>query len=395
MPKPESAAKMIAVSVAKSLDAALLAADGEFRSTRADYNFKLSAKFKNALKELSDKSEEAGTAFTNIVTCLSIKAANPSINIRFYKAKMRRENNQLPVFSFRPISEKVVYPWLSRRDHNFKGAKSGWQTRVFERQIPYTRDYDEPIEDVKGSFLQVFDSIEDDLESASDALTYLLYEQIVLRESSDIPIVVPSTDDISLIVELLESHFHAKYAGKGASRLPVLAIYATYQAICKELERYKGKTLRELNEHAAADVQTGATGDFEVVHDEVQDALHSVFEAGEIKHLISITEQIIEDAASKIMTRKLDRYYILTTAVSCAPSEVVLLKIRELRSRFQTQIIVNGVLPTIRYYLRLLRNPSVVLENYVALLKRERVITHEHRVKWNEINVKGVRGSAL
>ena len=197
-----------------------------------------------------------------------------------------------------------------------------------------------------------------------------------------------------MIVDVFDTHFHAVYVGKGASRLPVLAIYATYQEICKELERYRGKTLRELHDQAAADEHTQARGDFEVMHDDVQDPLHSMFEAGEIKHQIPITEQIIEEAVRKMMPRKLDRYYILTTAVPCTPSDAVQQKIRDLRLRFKTQIIVDGVLPTIRYYLRSLQNPSVVLENYVALLKGDRAITHEHRVKWNDINLKGVSRSS-
>ena len=89
------------------------------------------------------------------------------------------------------------------------------------------------------------------------------------------------------------------------------------------------------------------------------------------------------------MALKVDRYYILTTAMPCTPDKVVLRKIRELSASFQTQMIVNDVLPTIRYYLRLLRNPAVVLESYVKLLKEDRSVTHEHRVKWNEIAVQG------
>jgi DNA (cytosine-5)-methyltransferase 1 len=89
----------------------------------------------------------------------------------------------------------------------------------------------------------------------------------------------------------------------------VLAFYAIYQVMIGELERFKGKELKSLEEHSAADSQTGATGDIEVIISETGE----VFEALEIKHSIQPNIGIIQDVRRKIMAKAVDRYYVLTT----------------------------------------------------------------------------------
>lgn len=42
-------------------------------------------------------------------------------------------------------------------------------------------------------------------------------------------------------------------------------------------------------------------------------------------------------------------------------------------------------MPTIRYYLRLLEDPSAIFPAYVELLKSDKSIAHEHRTAWNEV----------
>lgn len=48
-------------------------------------------------------------------------------------------------------------------------------------------------------------------------------------------------------------------------------------------------------------------------------------------------------------------------------------------------MIVNGVIPSIKYYLRLLTNPGAVLPNYVQELATDKAISFEHRDVWNKI----------
>ena len=49
------------------------------------------------------------------------------------------------------------------------------------------------------------------------------------------------------------------------------------------------------------------------------------------------------------------------------------------------QMIINGVIPSIQYYLRLLTNPGKVIPEYVSLLAADGAISFEHRDVWNKI----------
>ena len=56
-----------------------------------------------------------------------------------------------------------------------------------------------------------------------------------------------------------------------------------------------------------------------------------------------------------------------------------------MESETGTQIIVNGLVRTLWYYLRLLKNPATVLPKYQALLETDQDIRPDLKSKWNEI----------
>jgi len=362
-----------------ALDAALIRAEADFASgVKPDYA--LSERLTDALEKISSLSQKASTGFTNIVTCLAIKVARPDVDIRYHQVQIQGQTERGANFNFRGLSEKVVYPWLN--DHAFEGAKSGWQTRTFERPKPYMLTYDENIGDIKDAFLITFDEIEEHTQPADDTLAYLIYQQMVHREFKKIVLSIPRTQDIQLIVNVFKSHFFYRYkASKGASRLPVLALYAIYLVLIEQLERYRGMELKPLEEHSAADSQTGAIGDIEVIRSDSKE----VFEAIEVKHDIALNERIIQDAATKIMNKTVDRYYILTTHNTCEPDEILAQRIAKVKSLYNCQLIANGVIPSLKYYLRLLSDPSLVFPKYVELLATDKTIKHEHREVWNKL----------
>jgi len=47
-------------------------------------------------------------------------------------------------------------------------------------------------------------------------------------------------------------------------------------------------------------------------------------------------------------------------------------------------VIVNGVYDTLKYYLRLLKDTSEFISNYVELLKVDGSIKFLHKKKWND-----------
>ncbi len=364
------------VKIQAVLDEALADAKLAFdKDNQAVPDFGLSEKLRNSLDAINMHGDnEAQTALTNIVTGLSVKAAFPNIDTRFHMVRIQK-----PVhFSHRSVSESIVYPWLSI--NKFDGARSGWQTRVFERPRPYLLEYDEAIKSVKEEFLDCYDAVEVRKESASDALRYLVFGQIVRRERKRVDLVVPSVSDIGTIMSHFDSHFRAAYQSKGVSRLPVLAIHSLYKLIMPELKRYNGFDLSDLELHSAADAQTGAAGDIEIRNED-----GSVFEAVEIKHDIVVTVDIVKVAASKLAARAIERYYILTTAKNCAPTDDVLAEIKKIKDRTGCQVIVNGVMPTMKYYLRLVEDPTVIFVHYTEHLRTDTDIGFEHRERWNYI----------
>ncbi len=341
--------------------------------------FQLSERMKKSLERLALYSSKASSGFTNIITGLSIKSAIPAVDVRYHQVQIQDQTDRPAGFNFRGISEKIIYPWLA--NHSFEGAKSGWQTRTFERPKPYLLDYSENIGDIKESFLACYDELEEKKHNPEEALAYVLYLQVIRRETKKIQIATPATDDIHLIVAFLTSHFfHSYKASKGASRLPVLALYSIYTVLIDEVSRFKGMTLNSLQAHSAADSQTGAVGDIEVVTDNNQ-----LFEALEIKHNIEIDEKVLQDVKQKIMDKSLDRYYILTTHKNCEPTQKIKDELEQIQLRFKCQVIVNGVIPSLRYYLRMLSTPSKIFPIYANLLQEDRSITHEHREAWNKI----------
>lgn len=363
----------------KQLDNALALAEAAF-AKGVHPQVSLSTRLQASLDELHTRAQAASAAFNNIITCLAIKSARPNVDIRYHQTQIQKDTDRPAGVNFRRISEDTVYPWLSR--NRFEGAKSGWQTRTLERPKPYTMSYDENIAHVKNAFLSVFDEIEENGQPAYDALIYLIFRQVVRREEVKITLSIPKTQDISTIVELFRLHFFRSYKGsKGASRLPVLALHAIYSVMVPELRRYAGKTVVALNAHSAADSQTGSIGDIEVS----DDTTGEIFEAVEVKHTLPIVEAIAADVQLKVMDKSISRYYILTTHSNCEPDDGAKKIIENIKTVYDCQVIANGVMPTIRYYLRLLEDPSTIFPAYVELLKSDKSIAHEHRTAWNEV----------
>lgn len=371
--------KDIPAAALDQLDIALARAERIFvQSAVPDFN--LSERCREALDGLQIRAKAASAAFTNIITCLSIKAARPDVDVRYHQTQIQKDTTRSAGVNFRGISEDVVYPWLDR--NRFEGAKSGWQTRTLERPKPYTMDYAENIAHVKNEFLTVFDELEEHGQPAPEALAYLIYKQVIRREEVRITLSIPKTQEIATIVDMLRKHFFKSYKGsKGASRLPVLALHAIYSVMVKELKRYEGKEVCALNEHSAADSQTGSIGDIEVK----DSATGEIFEAVEVKHDLMITEAIAADVQQKVMDKSIERYYILTTHSNCEPDAGAKKVIENIRNVYECQVIANGVMSSMRYYLRLLADPSAFFPAYVALLQTDKAIAHEHRTGWNEV----------
>lgn len=340
----------------------------------------LNEEFIEALEGIAELCEKASSGYLNVITGLSIKAVyGYTVDVRYHQVQIQNKTDRPAGFNFRGVSEHIIYHWMEK--HEFHGAKSGWQTRTFERPKPYFLDYDENIGAIKESFLTTYDQVETKGQNAKLALVFLLLRRIELREKTKISLAIPRIQDVIQITHLFENHFFYNYKdSKGGSRLPVLALHSIYKVLMSELNRYNGKTLKDLELHSAADSQTGSIGDIEIANED-----GSIFEAVEVKHMIPISKELVDIAKQKIRGSQVDRYYILTTHSQHDPSDDVQQEVENVKRLLGCQMIVNGVLPSIKYYLRLLSNSGSVLPVYAKELETDKAIGFEHRDVWNKV----------
>jgi DNA (cytosine-5)-methyltransferase 1 len=209
----------------------------------------------------------------------------------------------------------------------------------------------------------------------------MLQYLIIQREGQKIKLARPVNLTINEIVSIIGTHFNAKYRYEGVSRLPSLSIYAIYQCLVGEVGRYSDKELLAIESHTSADQRTGRIGDIDIVDKE-----GNAFEGVEIKFNIPISLQMVKDAYTKFKTTPVRRYYILSTAdISESDKSQIIDEIAKIREIHGCHVIVNGIIPTIKYYLRMLNDPSSFINKYVSLVELDKAVKFEHKEKWNEI----------
>ncbi len=328
--------------------------------------------------------------YTVLVTLLIHKTLRPQQDVRFH------QENLLNGFSGRTIDTKYITPTLK-----YLGlpsmAESGWLTRSLEQPFPYLMNYQGKIggKGVKEAFLGVLDFLEVKTKPINQSriaellAIYLL--KVVLEISIDEAIIIPKIQDnkkseikINDIISALEEHFYCKtYTAKGTSKLPVIAIYAIYELIIKEVSRYQNCNLKPLGSHTASDRTSKSSGDIEIYYSE---SPNSLLEVIEIKFEKPIDKHMVAIAIEKIAKFNPERYLILSSAnIKQEDMSDIAKMIDEVAKEYKCQIIVNGVLPTIKYYLRLVNYLPEFIDNYSALIEKDQEINFDHKQKWSEI----------
>jgi DNA (cytosine-5)-methyltransferase 1 len=344
----------------------------------------LSTNGKKWLTTIAKYSESQKAVVSVLVTSLTKKIETPSKDVRYHQDQLEGG------YSGRTLDTQYVTPFMKKHFRRIAMKEAGWLTRSLEQPYPYTLDYQGKIrnKEVRNAFLQILNDVE---VNNADPEKYLIGLFILLiRQRSSIQTLiskkplVPTEASIDLIVSHLQSHFFGKYTSHGASKLPVIAIYSLYQIMVKELDRYKNKKLKALKSHLAADVRAGEIGDIEVV-----DEKNRFFEGVEIKLGKPITADMVNDSYEKFKAIQVNRYYLLTTAdpfVEEKEKEDLKKVIDKIRKQHGCEVIVNGVIKSIKYYLRLIGNPEDFIKAYTENLKYDvstgTEIKEEHLRAW-------------
>ena len=347
----------------------------------------------NWIETIIEEAESQKAVLAVLITSLVKKIETPIQDIRFHKVELTNG------YSGRTFDTNFVTPFIREKFPRFAmKSGSGWLTRSLEQAHPYTLDFPGKIRNtaVKNAFLQILNDVEENQAEPEKYLQMvfaLLISKINKSQAVCVPIIPPNFVSIEKTIDFLKAHFFHHYEVAGASRLPVLAIYSVYELLMNS-DRYKNKKLLPLKSHTTSDLKSAGIGDIEIV-----DAQDNFFEAIEIKHNIPISRNLVESAFDKFNQTTVQRYYLLTTAEPDVENQdAVREAIQEIRARQGCEVIVNGIIPSLRYYLRSLANPKAFLERYSANLQSDFSVSTDikevHLRLWNDLlRSMGTKGS--
>lgn len=331
------------------------------------------------------KEETFKGVFTVLVTSLTYKCLHPEQDVRYHQANMDGG------YSGRSFDTKYVTPFMKIKQ--FPGAmkESGWLTRSLEQNIPYNLEFPGKIQnkEVKNAFLSILNDI---CVKGADPYKYLLaiFKGSIAEKAKKVvtlinPIESESVLTIETIMQYLSAHFYHPYKSRGASILPVIALYSVYECIISQMERYSDKTLEPLGSHNSCDKSSGAAGDIVI-----KDTNGNLYEVVEVKFDIPITGLMVLDAYKKIKPTTIQRYYILSTSpMNEEEKQNARMLAYQIKSEHGCQMITNGVFSTLNYYLRLLDNTDDFINAYIKNLEADTELNYEHKIAWNTIMKEG------
>ncbi len=330
------------------------------------------------IKILSEKCFTQKGVYTVFITLLIYKIAHPKQDIRNHQTQIKNG------FSGRTIDTKFITPTLKELGLPSM-AESGWLTRSLEQPHSYSLKYKGKIGNkiVKKSFLELINAIENSSLNPKSTLVELLTNIINIQKNNIVAIIPLSSPEkltISDLISTLTIQFSKKYNTFGGSKLPVIAFYAIYKIIINEIDRYKNCTLKSLGSHTASDKTSKSSGDIEVYLGD------TLFESIEIKLDKLIDANILRIAREKIIEFNPKRYYILSFIGTNKDEQEKIEKIIcDVKKTHGCQIVINGVIPTLKYYLRLISDISNFVDNYSNLIQNDTELKDIHKQIWNEL----------
>ncbi len=330
------------------------------------------------IKVIGEKINSQKGVYTVLITLITHKILYPKQDIRKHQSSMQGG------FSGRSIDTQYITPTLKELGLPSM-AESGWLTRSLEQPYPYTLNYNGKISNkkVKSAFLEILDYIENLPNKSENVLRLLLFQAIEMKKRSFVEITpLKNSENLTIekIITAINEHFSKNYYTHGGSKLPVIAFFAIYKTLIKELTRYKDCVLADLGSHTASDRTSKSAGDIEIHKN------NELFEAIEIKLDKYIDATIIRIAIEKIKRFNPQRYYVLSFIGTKEDERKTIENlITEIKEEHGCQIIINGVLPTLKYYLRLINSLEEFVKNYSSLIETDKELKRVHKEKWNEL----------
>jgi DNA (cytosine-5)-methyltransferase 1 len=336
---------------------------------------------------LIEKIDSNKSIVSALVTSLVKKILEPKQDVRLHRTDFEGG------YSARSLDTQVTTLFFKNHFPKYANKESSFLTLATRERIKWTKDEGKNLKirdkKLRMSFLNVFEQLEENNQTPDIYLKYLFAKLIKLSESEVnlFELAISQSQDIAalniqLVLEMLKNHFAVKLS----SRLPVIAIYSIYEILLPKFERYKNKRLLPLQVHTSSDKH--GFGDIEIYNE-----TNNPFEIIEIKHNIPIDKYLIFDIVKKTQNTKIDRYYILTTFqngfADTETEKTVSDYILQIKQQTNLDIIANGIISTLKYYLRFIDDYGEFLKIYTKNLIEDAKISTEvrsfHLEEWNEI----------
>jgi len=322
-----------------------------------------------------------------IVTSLIKKILEPNQDIR--KHRIDFENG----YSARNLDTHFTTPFFKQHFPKYSNKETAFLTLATREKILWSLTEGKNLkirnDDLKTAFLQILNFVQLENQNPKIWLNYISFKLFQLSKNDNKVFLSSSQNierlgilNINIIISMLKEHFALKHS----SRLPVIAVYSIYQELIKKFNTYNDKKLLPLNVHTSSDKHS--FGDIEIYTND-----DKPFEIIEIKHNIAIDRYMIFDILKKIENQQVTRYYILTTHqdnfISNEEENYVNELILKIKKEYNIEIIANGIINSLKYYLRFIENYKSFIDNYTNNLiedaKLSTEVKVEHITKWNEI----------
>lgn len=338
--------------------------------------FSIPEKPKNNLTLIANNSKRQKGVFTVLTTLLIHKIYEPNQDIRKHQSNMKNG------FSGRSIDTQHITPTLKKLGLPAM-SESGWLTRSLEQPYPYDLKYKGNIQDkkVKKAFLEIIDYVQNNRQKTEECAIFLIYSvKKIVKDKININKLTDEENlDIEKIISFLDKCFNYPYKEHGGSKIPVIAIYSIFTILIEELERYKNCKLKPLGSHTASDKTSRASGDIEILN-----VSNSLEESIEVKFGRIIDPHLIRNIKDKIYQYNPKRYCVFSTKPIENKNEVFQI-VSEIRKKHGCHLILNGILPTLKYYLRLISSQRDFLNNFLEMVMNDSELPQTHKKIINQL----------
>jgi len=336
---------------------------------------------------LIEKIDKNKSLVSALITSFLKKIITPEQDIRLHRTDF--ENG----YSARSLDAQITAPFFKKHFPKYANKETAFLTLAIREKIDWTKKNGLNLkirdQSVKKSFLELVDIVEVQKIDSSMLIEYFFVKLLILSKKQkqifDDALNESNYDEIlniNKVILMLKEHFKVKLS----SRLPVIAIYTIYQELSKTIKRYDNKILKPLNVHTSSDKH--GYGDVEIWNSN-----DTPFEMVEIKHNIPIDRNMIFDITKKVQGTTVLRYYILTTSeenfTSDKEEEYINKFILQIKKDHNLEVIANGIIQSLKYYLRFIEDYNSFIINYTKNLIKDSELSTEiedfHITEWNNI----------